>query len=172
MKNYCHLCGAKYIEGKTQPWECSGCGNLSYSNSIPCAEIVLFDELGRVLLALRGEEPNKGMFDLPGGFINLDEVVEVGLAREIEEELGLVQGDYTEPAYCMSWAGDDYKFSKEIAHTLNLVFMAKIINKEKLKAHDDVAEVEFIEIDKLDSIEFSWAGYPALIRKAHRQIFF
>ena len=170
MKNYCHLCGARYIKGKNNPQECSNCGNLSFDNSIPCAEIALFDAEGRVLIAVRGEEPNKGKYDLPGGFINYGETVESALLREIKEELGLESQDYETPQLCTSWTFD-YPFSKDTQKTLSLAFTAKLNTNKKIIASDDVAEVEFFEVNKLDSVDFSWAGYPALIRKAHSQLF-
>lgn len=170
MKKYCHLCGAKYLESKTNPQECSGCGNISFQNSIPCAEIALFDDKGRVLLALRGIDPGKGKYDLPGGFITYGESVESGLHREIKEELGLDAIDYNNPQFCASWTFD-YPFSKEIQNALSLTFTARLKSDKKITASDDVAEVEFFEIGKLDSIEFSWAGYPELIRKAHNLLF-
>ena len=161
MKKYCHLCGAKYLEGKTNPQECSGCGNLSFQNSIPCAEIALFDGKGRVLLALRGVEPGKGKYDLPGGFITYGESVESALHN---------MQDYEIPQFCTSWTLG-YPFSKEIQNALSLTFTAKLKSDRKITASDDVAEVQFFELDKLDSIEFSWAGYPELIRKAHNLLF-
>ena len=170
MKNYCHLCGARYVEGKTNPQECSSCGNLSFKNSIPCAEIALFDEKGRVLLAKRGEEPNKGKYDLPGGFITYGETVESALCREIKEELGLDAQYYDTPQLCASWTFD-YPFSKESVNTLSLTFTAKLKTDKQVIANDDVSAVKFVEIDKLDSLEFSWAGYPELIRKAHKIIY-
>lgn len=158
------------MEGKTNPQECSSCGNLSFQNSIPCAEIALFDDKGRVLLALRGIEPGKGKYDLPGGFITYGETVESALHREIQEELGIDTQDYEIPQFCTSWTLG-YPFSKEIQNALSLTFTAKLKSNKKITASDDVAEVDFFELDKLDSIEFSWAGYPELIRKAHAQLF-
>lgn len=170
MKNYCHLCGAKYLQGKTNPQECSSCGNLSFENSIPCAEIALFDDRGRVLLAVRGEEPNKGKYDLPGGFVIYGETVETALHREIKEELGLDVQDYETPQFCSSWTFD-YPFSRESYNTLSLTFASKLKTTDKIVASDDVSEVEFFDINELDSLEFSWSGYPELIRKAHAQLF-
>jgi len=170
MKNYCHLCGAKYSQGKSQPWECSGCGNLSFSNSVPCAEIALFDSCGRVLLAVRANDPNKGKFDLPGGFLVHGEELITGLYRELNEELGLTSSDIETPQFCSSWVMD-YPFSKESLNTLTLTFTAKLKTTKEIIARDDVSEIRFFELEKLDSVDFSYSGYPALIRKAHKLIF-
>ncbi|RKZ33658.1 MAG: NUDIX hydrolase [Gammaproteobacteria bacterium] len=61
-------------------------------------DIVLFtlraDAL-QVLLIRRRNEPFKGMWALPGGFIEPDEPLEDGAARELEEEAG-ISGVYLE----------------------------------------------------------------------------
>jgi ADP-ribose pyrophosphatase YjhB (NUDIX family) len=44
---------------------------------------------GRVLLVLRGTEPLKGHWSLPGGLLELGEHLADGVVREVEEETGL-----------------------------------------------------------------------------------
>ncbi len=44
----------------------------------------------KVLLIQRGDEPFKGCWAFPGGFMNMDETTEQCAIRELEEETGLV----------------------------------------------------------------------------------
>ena len=44
---------------------------------------------GRVLLVLRGTEPLKGHWTLPGGMLELGEALAAGTVREVREETGL-----------------------------------------------------------------------------------
>jgi 8-oxo-dGTP diphosphatase len=43
----------------------------------------------RFLLVQRGEDPGKGLWGLPGGFVEMGETVHEALCREILEETGL-----------------------------------------------------------------------------------
>ena len=47
----------------------------------------------KVLLIQRGEEPFKGAWAFPGGFMEIDETTEQCAIRELEEETGLVVTD-------------------------------------------------------------------------------
>lgn len=46
----------------------------------------------QVLLVERGNEPYKGCWAFPGGFLNMDEEAEDGARRELKEETGLEVG--------------------------------------------------------------------------------
>lgn len=170
MKNFCHLCGAKYKAGKTQPWECTGCGNLSFLNSKPAVELLLFDQDGKALIAKRGIEPAKGKYDLPGGFVELGETLEEALLREVKEELDLNRDDFTKPKFLLSNTGN-YKFSRETIKFLGSAFVAILTSNKKIVAHDDVEALEFVNIDQLDNYDFSLPAWPETIRKGYKLLF-
>jgi hypothetical protein len=67
---------------------------------------------GHVLLVLKGKGPFEGLWDLPGGGIELDETAEVALQRELDEEVCL---HYTKASflttvtYQLPWKGGTFQ---------------------------------------------------------------
>ncbi len=119
-------------------------------NPKPAAELALLDGTGRILLSERGKDPNKGKYDLPGGFVDLHDTAEAALLREIKEELDLDESDISVPSYFTS-SNVPYHFMDELHQTLILVFVAQLkADKSKLLALDDVASIKWVNLKELD----------------------
>jgi 8-oxo-dGTP diphosphatase len=56
---------------------------------IPCVAAVVLDGRGRLLLVLRGREPSRGHWSIPGGKVEPGETLERAVVREVAEETGL-----------------------------------------------------------------------------------
>ena len=57
---------------------------------VPCVGAVVTDGAGRFLLVLRGREPARGLWSIPGGKVEPGESDAESTAREVLEETGLV----------------------------------------------------------------------------------
>lgn len=91
--NYCAICGGELIQaddGQSIRPHCPSCKRFYYSNPAPAACCFLTDSEGRLLLVQRAIEPRKGLWTLPGGFVELGETTEEAALRELREETGLV----------------------------------------------------------------------------------
>ena len=53
------------------------------------ADCVVLNPQGEVLLIRRGNEPFRGCWALPGGFMEMEETIEHCAVRELQEETGL-----------------------------------------------------------------------------------
>lgn len=56
---------------------------------VPCVGAVVHDRSGRLLLVLRGREPSRGLWSLPGGRVERGETDRQAVEREVLEETGL-----------------------------------------------------------------------------------
>ncbi|HVO90495.1 MAG TPA: NUDIX hydrolase [Casimicrobiaceae bacterium] len=90
---YCSACGSARIElkvpaGDTLPRSvCVDCGAIHYVN--PKIVVGCLPEWeGRVLLCRRAIEPRYGLWTLPAGFLENNETLVAGAARETLEEAG------------------------------------------------------------------------------------
>jgi 8-oxo-dGTP diphosphatase len=89
--NFCPRCGTPItLEnkfGKVRP-VCPACGWLHFADP-KVAAAVLVEQDGRVLLVRRVNEPFRGLWTLPAGFVDADEHPASAAARECLEETGL-----------------------------------------------------------------------------------
>jgi len=112
--------------------------------SIAVDGIITKDE--KILLIKRKNEPFKGKWALPGGFVEYGERVEEAVLREIKEETGLdakikkLFGVYSDP-------NRDPR-----GHTISIVFILE--DKGKVKGGDDAEEAKFFELKKLPPLAF------------------
>ncbi len=90
--NHCAICGLALVEaddGQSLRPHCKPCNRFFYSNPVPAACCFLTNEAGELLLVQRSVEPKKGLWTLPGGFVEVGETTEEAALRELEEETGL-----------------------------------------------------------------------------------
>jgi hypothetical protein len=112
---YCPRCRTE-LAGDEKRVECPECGFVAYSNPVPTATAVCVDDEGRVLLGRRALEPDKGLWDLPGGFVDEAEHPLDAVKRELVEEAGLE----IEPVEFLGVWMDRYGYDSTAASTFNL----------------------------------------------------
>ncbi|OGL37522.1 hypothetical protein A3E49_03825 [Candidatus Saccharibacteria bacterium RIFCSPHIGHO2_12_FULL_49_19] len=152
---FCPRCGSPF-QPRENYLECNRCGLHFYFNPKPCTAIALINDRGEYLLVKRAVDPGKGLWDLPGGFVEEGETFEENAVREVQEELGLSikQGDlkyvaaHTEP----------YLFQDIEYLTLAACFVAKYPDGESPKPADDVADFHFFKPGGLPTDKFAFAA--------------
>lgn len=89
--NFCSNCGSEKIilkipEGDTyKRFVCENCGRIYYTNPrIIVGCLPVFED--KILLCRRAIQPQKGLWNLPAGFLENGEKAEDGAARETLEE--------------------------------------------------------------------------------------
>lgn len=123
-----------------------------YPRPAVTADCIVFgidNEMLYVLLIERGNDPFKGKWAIPGGFLDEDETIEACATRELKEETGLEDitlGQF----YTFSEPGRDPR-----GRTVSVAFIA-IVNKNdhKIKAGDDAANIRWFPVDDLPELAF------------------
>jgi len=155
---YCPRCASELTRPGSRV-ECSVCGFVRYANPVPAVAALVVDDEGRLLLGRRAFEPDAGLWDTIGGFLEEDEDALSALHREVLEETGL---EVSVGAFVGAFT-DLYGDGDDAPHALNLVFEARLVAGEP-RAADDVTELAWFARDVLpadDELAFSWIA-PAL----------
>lgn len=145
MRKKLYLCTVKLLIMK-------GIYTYEYPRPMLTADVMVTNAKGEVLLVRRGNDPFKGCWALPGGFMEMDETIEHCAVRELEEETGLkvsekdlrLIGVYSAP-------GRDPR-----GRTVTAAYAVSVGN-EVATAGDDAAEVRWWSLNALPPMAFDHA---------------
>ncbi|MBO6057220.1 MAG: NUDIX hydrolase [Bacteroidales bacterium] len=102
----------------------------------------------KVLLIQRGNEPFKGQWAFPGGFMNMEETTEQCAVRELEEETGL---KVTEIKQIGAYSKVD---RDPRGRTVTVAYLVVIDKTEAVKGGDDAAKAQWFPISGLPKLAF------------------
>ena len=122
--------------------------------------IVSRDASRRVLLIRRKNEPYRGCWALPGGFIEMEETLEESARRELLEETGIAAGKLT----FLGVFGDPGRDPR--GRVITVTYLAEV-DPAKVRpiAADDAAEVGWFSLRKPPKLAFDHAKMLAAARK-------
>lgn len=159
---YCPKCGSTaFVENNFKSKHCLTCNFTYYFNPSTATVAVIVNESKEILVATRAFDPAKGTYDLPGGFVDMDETPEEAIRREVYEETNLKVLDST---YLFS-VPNNYIYSEFEVKTTDLFFLCKVASGATFTAHDDVAMLQFIPIKDLDPNLFGLSSVRKGIEK-------
>ena len=121
-----------------------------YPRASVTADAVLFAEKDGqmyVLLIQRGNEPYKGYWAFPGGFLNMDETVAHCAERELEEETGIVLTG-------MQLVGIYSDVERDPRGRVITAAYTAMTSMPKAKAADDAAAAQWWPLNALPELAF------------------
>lgn len=103
----------------------------------------------KILLIRRGKDPFKGYWALPGGFVDMDEELDVAASRELKEETNLENLELLQ-FKTFGTLGRDPR-----GRTISVIYYAITDNLlHQTAAGDDAALAEWFDIDNLPILAF------------------
>ena len=118
------------------------------------------DRVPRVLLILRKNEPFKGMWAIPGGFLEMYEELEDGAARELYEETGVD----IPPADLQQVVAVGRRNRDPRDRIISVVYTAVVDRYEfTLCAGDDAEDARWFRVTELPALA---ADHLEIVRKA------
>lgn len=127
-----------------------GCGFVDFGRySLGVGGLVVDQTQGtepKVLFIQRNEEPNRGSWTIPGGFVEFDELAEPAAVREVEEETGLL---------CKVVGLVAYRNRIDLADNSSYVvfFMERIGGALREAGNEEIAQAGFYSQQELDQLE-------------------
>ncbi len=144
---FCPFCGSNdsFIFDDFKVFNCSSCKRSYFVNAAAACGAIIETPQG-ILFVSRKYDPKKGLLDLPGGFIDLHERVEVAIRRELQEELMFVPDNLE---FFASFP-NDYEYDGINYTTLDLYFYSKIDYMPNATASDDANEIFYVKREDID----------------------
>ena len=136
--------------------------SFTYDYPRPCVttDCLVFrkiDAVWSVLLIERGNEPFKGCWALPGGFLEMNEDLDTCAARELQEETGLT-GIELHQLYAFGAPNRDPRH-----RTISVAYWGVDNTGRQAVGSDDAVKAQWFALDKLPSLAFD---HEQILQKA------
>lgn len=156
---FCPKCGSALKHKQGDLSVCSACNHHHYDAPRPTNSAIIVNAQGHILMVKRAIEPQKGLWDLPGGFIESQETAEQSIVRELKEEIG-VEIPEENVRYFRSYP-DTYDYSGMQYQIFGLTFIATVPETTKFAPDDDVSEARFFSPEQ---VPFDHIAFPSMKR--------
>jgi mutator protein MutT len=159
---YCPRCSGPAVLEDSRKIVCAGCGFRLYLNDAAAVAALLFDGDGRLMTVRRNEEPQAGLLDLPGGFVEFGETAEEALSRELREELGITVCGIE---YYRS-IPNKYLYGGVLYHTLDIFLKCRLDGgaDNKVRPNDEIKEIVYKFPKDISEDEIAFDSMKKLIK--------
>ncbi len=139
---------------------CTKCSYEVYDNPRPSVGLILVNDDKKILLLKRAKDPRKGIWDIPGGFIDKGETLEGSVKREIFEELGITLEKYN---YIRSYS-DTYIYQGVTLPILTAIFYSHVPNTININLDGENSEYTFFSFKEIPFDNFGFSSLSAAVQ--------
>lgn len=154
MIAFCSSCGSRTetrLIARQRLSVCQACDRIFFRNP-KVVVTALIENQGRVLLVRRDIEPGRGLWGLPGGFVDWDEHPEQAMVRECSEEIRV-------RVESIGLLGVEHVVTEDEEGIVILPYRARLLSGDPA-AGDEVQQVGWFDPN----------GLPPLAFSSHREI--
>ncbi len=164
-QKFCGWCGNNVVYQGTWNSKCDSCEYRNYIAPKPGCNVIIKHE-DTVLMFERAQEPKKGFYDLPGGFVDVtDSSFEEASYREVNEELGLTK----ETIGAMSYLGSStvvYEWDDSSIPMITVHYICEITDPSLIRLNaDENASFHWVKPEDFQSINFAWDNDRIMLAK-------
>jgi NADH pyrophosphatase NudC (nudix superfamily) len=166
---FCPKCKSELVSLGDNPFRfiCNNCGFHYYTDPIPVNGLIIHDVHQGLLLVERKKEPEKGKWDLTGGFVAINETIEKSVGREVKEELGINIPYFH---YFRSYP-QRYLYKGANLYVIAFIYYVKVnISLANLTPDDDVASAKFFPLDKIPWKDIAFEGITQALKDYIKQL--
>ncbi len=150
---YCPTCGAAALKPSSEKSVlCSACGFEYFFNAAGAVAALIVNDDNELLVTIRAHAPGKGLWDLPGGFVDPGESAEEALRREVKEELNLE----VESLEYLASAPNTYCYKQFTYPTVDIAYICRVRDLPNLKAGCDVESAMFVNAEQIKNAPFAF----------------
>jgi 8-oxo-dGTP diphosphatase len=130
--------------------ESGGCGFTDFGLfTLGVGGIVLDDDppgTERILLIQRDQEPNRGGWTIPGGFVEMEEAAETAVVREVKEETGL-------DCAVVGLVGFRNRADPEFNASYAVFLLKTLGGRVRVEPTPEIAKADFFSLPQLETLD-------------------
>lgn len=160
--NFCPSCASTHFSfPDNRRFFCNDC-NFTYYHNIAAAIAIVFTFEDKILFTVRNVNPDKGKWDLPGGFIDPNETAEEAACREIKEELG-IEIPKTDLQY-ITTSPNNYLYKNVPYRTMDIFYECALKSDEiSIAAADEIQKLIWIKRSEIDLNQIGFVSIRKVI---------
>ncbi|MDA1316986.1 MAG: NUDIX domain-containing protein [bacterium] len=159
---YCPKCAAPLLKQTPILLICSACDLHFYINPRATNAIILQNSKNQLLLTKRKFDPHAGKYDLPGGFIDINESVEESVIRELKEELNIDMNK--DDIEYLGSCTDTYEFKGVGYYTVGMIYKALVKDDIIITPSDDVESTLWVNMNDIPYDDIAFEGVKIFMK--------